>query len=404
MEQKSASLGLLSGIRVLDLSVFIQGPLSSAMLGDMGADVIKIERPGVGDYSRGGFTLHGRDLRLPGGSTLFYEVFNRNKRAITLDLLQPRGKEVLYRLVEKSDVFVVGLQGSSLKRIGADEESVIAHNNQIIYARASGFGPLGPDSDLPGNDPVGCARSGFMYNFGKQPNYSKGGIPDVMAATSLAFGITAALLAKSRLGVTSSVSVSLLGSMTWLQYFSVAAYTNLGSEFEPWDREKVDNPFVNFYRCADDKWIMLGLYTDIYWHQTKLCQIFGIEHLKNDPRFSTQEARRQNSRELTDILNRAFATKPSAEWAKVFRENGIVFSMVNKVADLPSDPQVLANNYIVEFDNKFKLPAHPFKLDKIDIPLRKGAPQFGQHTEEVLLDICGYSWSEIEEMRDEGVI
>lgn len=404
MEQESPQKGLLSGIRVLELSVFIQGPLSSAMLGDLGADVIKIERPGVGDYSRGGVTLHGRDLRLPGGSTLFYEVFNRNKRAITLDLSQPKGKEVLYRLVKKSDVFVVGLQPSSLKQIGADQESVVAQNPEIIYAHASGFGPLGPDSDLPANDPVGCARSGFMFNFGKKPNYAKGSIPDVMAATSLAFGITAALLAKSRLGTTPAVSASLLGAVTWLQYFGVAAYTNLGSEFEPWNREKVDNPFVNFYRCADDKWIMLGLYTDVYWHQTELCEVFGIKELQNDPRFSTQEARRENSAELTAILDRAFATKPSAEWAQILREKGLVFSMVNQVADLPSDPQVVANDYIVEFDNELKMSAFPFKLGGVEMPLRKGAPQFGQHTEEVLLEVGGYDWPEIEEMKDKGVI
>lgn len=404
MEQKTPLQGVLSGFRVLELSVFIQAPLSSAMLGDMGADVIKIELPGVGDYSRGGVTLHGRDLRLPGDTTLFYEVFNRNKRAITLNLASPKGRDVLYKLVEKSDVFVVGLQPSSLKRIGADKESVVARNDQIIYAQASGFGPLGPDSDLPANDPVGCARSGFMYNFGKTPNYAKGGVPDVMAATSLAFGITTALFARSRLGITPSVSTSLLGAMTWLQYFGVAAYTNLGSEFEPWNREAVDNPFVNFYRCADDEWIMMGLYTDVYWHQTKLCEVFGIEHLQHDPKFSTQEARKENSKELTDILDRAFASRPSAEWAKVFKENELVFSMVNQVADLPTDPQVIANEYIAEFDNELKMSAFPFKLNKADIPLRKGAPQFGQHTEEVLLEVCGYDWPEIEEMRDKGII
>jgi crotonobetainyl-CoA:carnitine CoA-transferase CaiB-like acyl-CoA transferase len=243
-----------------------------------------------------------------------------------------------------------------------------------------------------------------MYNFGKTPNYSKGGIPDVMAATSLAFGITAALLAKSRYGKTPTVSVSLLGSMTWLQYFSVAAFTNLGGEFEPWDREKVDNPFVNFYRCGDDKWIMLGLYTDVYWHQTELCKLFGIEHLKNDPKFSTQAARKENSRELTDILNRVFVTKTSTDWANLFREKGIVFSMVNRVSDLPSDPQVQANEYIVEFENKLKLPAFPFKLAKNDIPEKKGAPQFGQHTEEILLEVCGYDWKEIEKLKDDSVI
>jgi crotonobetainyl-CoA:carnitine CoA-transferase CaiB-like acyl-CoA transferase len=404
MEQKSPMQGVLSGFRVLDLSVFIQAPLSSAMLGDMGADVIKIEMPGVGDYSRGGVMLHGRDLRLPGNTTLFYEVFNRNKRAITLNLANPKGKEVLYRLVEKSDVLVVGLQPSSLKQIGADKESVVAHNSQIIYAQASGFGPLGPDSNLPANDPVGCARSGFMYNFGKTPNYAKGGVPDVMAATSLAFGITTALFARDRFGVAPSVNTSLLGAMTWLQYFGVAAFNNLGGEFEPWNREVVDNPFVNFYRCADDKWIMMGLYTDVYWHQTKLCEVFGIKHLQNDPKFTTQEARRQNSKELTGILDRAFAEKPSADWAKVFRENELVFSVVNQVADLATDTQVIANDYIVEFENELKMSAFPFKMDKSNIPLRKGAPQFGQHTEEVLIEVGGYDWPEIEEMRDNGVI
>jgi crotonobetainyl-CoA:carnitine CoA-transferase CaiB-like acyl-CoA transferase len=402
--EKTLQGGLLAGTRVLDLSVFIQGPLASAMLGDLGADVIKLEKPGVGDYSRGGVTLHGLDLRLPGGSTLFYESFNRNKRAITLDLNVPEGREVLRRLVEKSDVFVVGLQPSSLKRFSADRDSVVAYNTDIIYASASGFGQLGPDNDLPGNDPVGCARSGFMYTFGERPNYAKGGITDVMAATSLAFGIVAALYARNKFGISQSVSASLLGSMTWLQYFGVAAVSNLGREFNPWDREVVDNPLVNFYRCADDKWIMLGLYTDIYWHPSNLCKILGIEDLKNDTRFATAEARKVNSRELTGILDRVFASKASSDWAEVFRKNGIVFSMVNRVADLPDDAQVQANDYIVEFDNKLKFSAFPFKLERMSIPARKGAPQFGQHTEEVLLDVCGYDWGEIEDLKEKKVI
>ncbi len=404
MEQESGLKGILSGVRVLDLSVFIQGPLSSAMLGDLGADVIKIEKPGVGDYSRGGVMLHGRDLRLENGSTLFYESFNRNKRAITLEMGQPEGREVFYRLVEKSDVLVVGLQPSSLKRFGADRETVLAHNPEIIYAQASGFGPIGPDADLPANDPVGCARSGFMYNFGKIPNYAKGGIPDVMAATSLAFGMTAALLAKCRLGTTPYVSTSLLGAMTWLQYFGVSAVTNLGGEFEPWDRSRADNPFVNFYRCADDKWIMMGLYSDTYWHPSRLCEVFGIEHLKNDPRFSTPEARKENSAELTGILERAFVEKTSAQWTEIFRETGLVFSMVNQVADLPTDTQVVANEYIVDFDNQMKFPDVPFKLTNVAPMQRRGAPQFGQHTEEVLLEVCGYDWPQIIELKDQGII
>ncbi len=404
MTVNSATQGVLSGIRVLDLSVFVQGPLSSAMLGDLGADVIKLEKPAVGDYSRGGVMLHGRDLRLPGGSTLFYESFNRNKRDVTLDLSKPEGRAVLHKLVEKSDVFVVGLLPDSLKRFGADKETVLAHNPELIYAQASGFGPLGPDAELPANDPVGCARSGFMYNFGHTPNYAKGGISDVMAATSLAFGITAALLAKERLGITTPVTASLLGAMTWLQYFGVSSTTNLGDEFEPWDRENVDNPFVNFYRCADDKWIMMGLYTDIYWHQTELCEVFGIKHLQNDPKFSTQQARKENAKELTEILNRAFAAKPSAEWSKVLTEKELVYSFVNRVTDLPTDPQVVANKYIVEFDNKMSFPEIPFKLETAPPMKRRGSPQFGQHTEEVLLEVCGYDWGKIAELQDQGVI
>jgi len=403
-QPKTESAGLLSGMRVLDLSVFIQGPLATSILGDMGADVIKLEKPGMGDYSRGGYFMHGVDFRLPGGSTMFYQAFNRNKRGLSIDLGKPRGREVLHRLIKKTDVFVAGLQPSSLKRFGADHDTLTGLNPQLVYAVASGFGPEGPEADAPANDPVGCARSGFMYTFGEEPNYAKGGICDAMAATSLAFGIVSSLFARSRDGVARSVSASLLGAMTWLQYFGVAVQSNLGHEFEPWDRKAVDNPLMNFYPCADGRFIMLGLYTDIYWHPTAFCEEMGIKHLQNDPRFSTMDARKKNGRELIAILDQRFITRTSAEWTKVFRKLDLPFSLVNRLEELHSDPQIQANQYIVPFENGFKFAASPFKMEKSDMPLRKGAPELGQHTEEILLDLCGYTWPEIEDLTNAGAI
>jgi len=401
----------LEGIRVVDWTIFQQGPVVTAMLGDLGAEVIKIEERGRGDPGRGIAGVMGLSPKLPGGRNYYFEANNRNKKSIALDLKKPQAREIVYRLVEKSDVFVQNFRKGVAERLGLDYETLSRYNPRLIYASATGYGPEGPESHRPSLDPVGLARAGFMDAAApaeQPPIYMQGGIADQMGAIMLAYGILAALVARERLGIGQKVDASHLGSMMWLQSLSIHAFLLMGKELPKWRRDRAANPMFNYYRCADGKWLFLSLMQpDRHW--SNFCQAIGRPDLEHDPRFDTADKRRENRSELIRILDGIFATKTCREWIEILsRYPDFIFEPVNSYADLPDDPQVRANDYIVDFDHpvlgKVKMVGVPVKLSKTPGGIRLPAPEYGQHTEEVLLDICGYSWEDIERFREEEII
>ena len=396
----------LQGIRVLDLTIWVQGPLAATMLADLGAEVIKVEKPEQGDFARGVRSLFGQKQGLPDGKTLMFEIANRNKKAITLDLHTSEGQKLFHRLVERSDVLVTNLHPNTLREFRVDRETLLAINPQLIYSHATGFGPQGPHSQDPCQDTVGMARSGFMFNTPAadgSPTYPTGALSDVLSGTMLAFGVLAALLGRERSGVTQSVWSSQLSAMMWLQYYNVAQSINMGKDFDQYDRATVANPLMNLYRCGDGQWIACGMaVAQRFWPE--FCRVLGIEELEQDPRFRGDTARAAHRHELIPILDRAFATQPRAHWERIFREKGFWFSVVHHVSDLPADPQVAANDYIVELESGLKTVAAPFTLEKTPIPRRKGAPTLSQHTEEILQDVCGCSMEEILSLKEKGVV
>lgn len=395
----------LKGIRVIDLTMWAQGPIASMLLADNGAEVIKIEHPVTGDPSRGLGLSFGRSIWLPDGRNLMWEAFNRNKKGITLDLQKEAAQEVLYRLAKKSDIFVTNFTQRALRKVRADYQTIRGHNPQIIYARAGGFGSKGPDAEAPCQDTSGMARSGLMFNTPAadgSPVYPVGAFSDVLSGTMLCFGILMALVKREKTGVVEGVYASQLGAMMWLQFFNIAAYTNLGYDFPPFNRNKERNPLTNLYKCQDDKWLAVGLAVSTrFWPD--FCEVMGIKDLEKDPHFDTEEKRAENAPELIRKLNGIFASRAREEWEMLFKEKGFWFSVINRVGDLPADVQVVQNNFIREFVNGLRLVSSPFELEKTEIPL-EGTPQFGQHTEEVLLDICGYTWDEIVAMKESGAI
>jgi len=396
----------LEGVRVADLTIYVQGPVAAQILADLGAEVIKVEKPGVGDLSRVATRLFERTLVLPGDRRLLWEMGNHNKKSLTLDLYHFKGQELFYRLIERCDVLVTNLTPEALRQMGADEESVRQRNPDIIYARGSGFGPRGPYAEDPCQDTAGMARSGFMSLCSHPsgvPGYPPGAVADVASATMLAFGVVTALLARERTGrAPPVVYASQMSSMMWLALFPVALYANTGEEYPPFDRTDVSNPIFNIYRCGDGRWIALGLYwTERFW--PPFCEATGLQHLRDDPRFATDEARKENRRELIRIIDEVMATRPSQEWERIFRERKFWFSIVNRYSDLPTDPQVQANGYLAELDNGLKGPSLPFELAGVQ-PRLHGAPALGEHTEQVLRELCGCSPEEIEALRGERVI
>jgi len=402
--------GILEGIRVVDWSWWHQGPAVSYILGDLGAEVIKIEDPVRGDPSRGTRRFMGVPMELPGGRNALFELANRNKKAITLDITKPKGKEVLYRLIEKSDVFVNNFRLSVRKRLGLDYETLSRINPRLIYATASGYGREGPDAEMRSFDTLGTARAGLMYNVGEPdlpPQQVVFGIADQMGATMTAFGILAALLHRERTGEGQEVEASLFGTTIHAQAIAINTYLMTGELPPRPARKKQFNPLIGWYRCADGEWVIFAHnQPQEFWEQ--FCKALGLEELINHPKFNTTKARGENCEELIEIIDRVMATKTREEWMKIFREHDLIFAPVNRISDLPNDPQAVLNQYIIEMDHpllgKVKTVGFPVQFSKTPARVQSAAPEFGQHTEEVLLDICGYTWEEIAQLREEGII
>jgi crotonobetainyl-CoA:carnitine CoA-transferase CaiB-like acyl-CoA transferase len=402
---------LLEGIRILDWTIERQGPAATGLLGDLGAEVIHVEQRGRGDSSRGMVRFAGVPMDLPGGRNASFEGANRNKKSISLDLKKERGREVMYRLVKRCDVFAQNFRQGVAARLGMDYDTIARHNPRIIYASASGWGPKGPEAQQPTYDPLGLARAGLMSMVGEPdmpPQYIVGGIADQMGAIVLAYGILAALLGRERLGIAQQVDTSHLGSLVALQAFHISAYLMGGREFPREKRTRLTNPLANQYRCRDGKWIFFAnIQSDRYW--PTFCRAVGIEELEKDPRFDTARHRGENCEELISLLDGIFATRTCDEWIEILKRAGdLVFSPVQRISDLPQDPQVIANEYITEFDHptlgRIKDIGFPVTFSKTPASVRLPAPECGQHTEEVLLEVGGYTWEEIERLRDEEVI
>ncbi|HEX77415.1 MAG TPA: CoA transferase [Dehalococcoidia bacterium] len=405
--------GPLEGIRIADMTIWQQGTSITALLGDLGADIIKVENWDGGDPGRTQFNTSAAKVTTGVASprNWYFETQNRNKRSLRLNLRKPKGKEVFYRLIAKCDVFVTNYSRDVPVKLGVDYETLSKYNPRLIWAITTGFGPKGPDSERPCFDYLGQARSGIMFAIGEPgtpPLYNATGISNQMTATLTALNILAALIARDRQGIGQAVETSQLGAMMWLQGINVNAVAMDGTNFFRVSRTRASNPLWNHYRCADDKWIALAmLQADRYW--PRFCRILGISELEKDPRFENMDRRRENCEELVAILDRQFATRPREEWVRLFRqEPDFIFSVLNSIPDLVDDPQVMENDYLIEFDHPRYGPIKeigiPMHFGKTPGSVRLPAPQFGEHSDEILRDICGYSQKEIEQLRREGVI
>jgi CoA:oxalate CoA-transferase len=399
----------LDGIRVLDWTIWQQGPVASLMLGDLGAEVIKIEERVGGDPGRG--MLRSAGLDFTDRPNFYFESNNRNKKSLTLDLKKPAAIDIVYRLVEHADVFVQNFRQGVAERLGLDARTLRERNARLVYASATGYGPAGPDSGLPSFDYLGLARSGIMLAAGEpddEPLAIAGGIADQMGATLLAYGILAALFARERTGRGQEVDASHLGSMAWLQALGLSARTMLGRAIPRQSRRSATNPLWNHYRCADGRWLAVAmLQSDRYWPD--FCRALGIPDAAGDARFVSAQQRMFNCTDCITLLDATFASRPRDEWLHVLAAGGdFIATVVNAVDDLPDDPQVRANDYVTAFDHPTFGPTQvvglPVRLSDTPGQIRLPAPEFGQHTEEILTSVLGCSWEEVERLRSEEVI
>lgn len=399
--------GPLAGVKVVEISMFQQGPVAGMRLGDLGADVIKVEAK-TGDPGRGMMRIIGADTGLK-GRNFYFESNNRNKRSIALDLKTAKGIEIFLKLIDRADVFLTNLSIDAPQKMGIGPEVLLKRNPRLIYAHASGWGRQGPDALALAFDYTGIARSGTMMMCGERggpPATLIPGMGDEQGGLICAWAVTAALYAREKTGQGQLVDTSLMGSLIALHGVNFSAPGVLGKEFPRFMRAEAGNPIYNHYQCKDEKWIVIAhLQPDKYW--PNVCRAMGLQELEHDPRFATIEARHDHGKELVAILDRVFATKTRAEWMEIFKREDVIHTPVQSSSEVFEDPQALANNYIVPVEHpvwgKIKQLGFPWAFDKTPAAISREAPELGQHTEEILLEL-GYTWDDIAVLKEEKVI
>ena len=384
----------LEGIKILDLSRLLPGPYCSMLLSDMGAEVIKFEQPGVGDYVR---------EMIP---EMFMSV-NRNKKSITLSLKSERGKEIFYRMVEKADVVMEGFRPGVTEKLGVDYGKVSKINPMIVYCSISGFGQDGPYRDIPGHDINYLGIGGILSipgQVGRPP--AKPGIPvgDLSSSMFAAVSILAALLARDKIGKGQYIDVSMTdGIVSWmsvraggyLTYGKVPKVTEMGHLA----------PANDIFETKDGKKITLGALEEHFWKN--LCKVLGLEELLKEPRYDTHKKRVENGLEISKKIQAVFLRKTREEWLEEMNNAGLPCGPVYTMEEVFTDPHIMHRGLVKEIDDpklgKIKQVPFPVRFSETPAEIQSPPPAMGQHTEEVLLSF-GYSKEDVETFRKEEVV
>ncbi len=299
--------GPLDGMRVIDWTMWQFGPVSTMMLADLGAEVIKVESL-EGDNGRRISITNGVNADLGDGINAYFSALNRQKKSIAIDLKQAKGRDLIYELVKQSDIFVQNFRQGVAERLELGYEDLIKHNAQIIYGSASGYGPNGPDSGKPAFALTGEARAGSLFWAGPGDGmpYNNPGVADQIAGIMLSYGILGAVIARERFGVGQKVDASHLGSMMWLGNMRDGIALLADKAFERQDRQRAGNVLWNTYKCKDGNWLALSMgQADRYW--PTFCAAIEREDWVTDARFNSMQARRDNVEELIAKLDDIFA-------------------------------------------------------------------------------------------------
>jgi crotonobetainyl-CoA:carnitine CoA-transferase CaiB-like acyl-CoA transferase len=402
--------GILEGVKVVSMELMEATPAATCWLGDWGADVIKIE-PLTGDQFRGTRRIGGRSvfLNIDGAEVNpRFELLNRNKKSLAVDLKQESGREILYKLVKEADVFMTNNEANALKTLKADYETLSQVNPKIVYAFLNAYGTAGPDKDGPGYDRVSAwARAGFQYLIGEpggDPPTQRSGMMDRTVAPHIVSGVLAALLHKEKTGEGQKIEVSLYQSAVWTLAGDIQVAL-VAQQLPKDNRSQVANPLWSSYRTRDNRWLCLGmLRPDPYWGP--LCKVIERPELENDPRFENMGKRTENRVELINILDEIFMSKDIAEWEELCREHKLIWSRVQSPKEITQDPQALANDFFVDLNHPsghVPVVASPVKFIQNPASVRGPAPEIGQNTEEILLEY-DYTWEDLGQLKEQGVI
>lgn len=391
----------LSGIKVLDMTRVLAGPFATMLLADLGAEVLKVELPGIGDDSR-----HFGPFK--NERSLYFVSINRGKRSMTLNLKTARGKELLRTLVAEHDILVENFRPGVMEKLGLGYDALKAINPRLIYAASSGYGHTGPDSTKPAYDILAQAAGGLMSVTGwpGQPPTRVGcSIGDIGAALFTTVGILAALNQRHVTGEGQKVDVAMLDCQVAILENALARYQVDGTNPEPLgNRHPTISPF-QAYRAADD-WFVVAIGNDTLW-QT-FCTAVGRNDLARDNRFATNPLRTEHLAELNAVLDQLFARKTVGEWSSIFSSAGIPHSRINQIEQVLQNRQVQARNMVATVHDRLAGTVHvagnPIKMSNLpDTTDRPPVPELGEHTDAVLAAM-GLSPDEIAAMHAEGVV
>jgi crotonobetainyl-CoA:carnitine CoA-transferase CaiB-like acyl-CoA transferase len=397
--------GVLEGVKVVELAIWVAGPSAAGMLADWGADVVKVEGPG-GDPMRNVYGAIGLSEYIPNAPFIFN---NRGKRSIELDLHTDDGRTAMHRLLASADIFVTNLRPDALERLGLDHTVAMGEHPHLVYCTSTGYGLTGPERDRAGYDVAAFfGRSGFAHQItlaGQGPITSRSAIGDHTTGMASVAGILAALHHKTRTGQGQVVEASLLRTGMWVIGGDLGTQEILGKIRQPDPRTASSTPLVNSYRSSDERWFYL-IGVEATRHLPGLMRAIEREDLVDDERFQTAHDLVKYRREMIVILDEAFTSKPMDHWKKVFDTFDVWWAPIQSPAEVLEDPQAEAIGAFIETrdlqGNPVRSVNSPINFHGHEFTRAEAPPDLGQHTDEVLAEI-GFSSAEIDAMRGSAI-